>query len=112
MKSETVLTDEQVAAFAEKYNVKPWKKRDGEVRYYLNQSELEQIIGLDEDRYKSGNVHHCSYKDENGETVSVANCRAYNSYCHKIYIANGVVNSNWAPYDANIAELIAMNLTK
>lgn len=111
MKSTTVLTDEQVAAFAEKYNVKPWKKRDGEVRYYLNQSELEQIIGLNEEHYNTGNVRHCSYKDENGDRISVANCRAYTN-CHKIYICNGIVYSTWAPYDANIAELIAMNLTK
>lgn len=112
MKSETVLTDEQVAAFAEKYNVKPWKKRDGEVRYYLNQSELEQIIGLYEPRYNSGNVCHCYYTDEEGRTIKVANSRAYSDSMHKTYICNGVVNCGWEPYGANIAELIAMNLTK
>lgn len=112
MKSTTVLTDEQVKAFAEKYNVDPWTKKDGEVRYYLNESELEKIIVLYQEYYKSGNVKCCSYIDEDGNKVVVANRRAYNSNFHKIYIANGVVNSSWAPYDANIAELIAKNLTK
>lgn len=112
MKSTTVLTDEQVKAFAEKYNVEPWTKKDGEVRYYLNQPELEKIIGLDEEHYNSGNVKHCSYTDEDGYEVEVAHSRAYMSGFHKIYIANGIVNSSWAPYDANIAELIAKNLTK
>lgn len=112
MTSTTVLTDSQVKAFTEKYNVKPWIKKDGEARYYLNRSELEKIIGLKEEYYNSGRVSHCSYTDESGRKVKVANGRAYNSYLHKIYIANGVVNSTWEPYDENIAELIAKNLTK
>lgn len=112
MTSITVLTDSQVKAFAEKYNVEPWTKKAGEVRYYLNQSELEEIIGLNEGHYNTGNVSNCSYINECGREVKVANSRAYNSYFHKIYIANGVVNSTWAPYDENIAELIADNLTK
>lgn len=112
MTSTTVLTDSQVKAFAEKYNVKPWIKKDGETRYYLNRSGLEEIIGLEEEHYNTGRVSHCSYTDENGRKVKVANSRAYNPYCHKIYIANGVVNSTWEPYDENIAELIAKNLTK
>ena len=112
MTSTTLLTDSQVKAFAEKYNVKPWIKKDGEARYYLNQSELEEIIGLEEEHYNSGNVRYCSYVDENGHKVRVATRRAYMSYFHKIYIANGVVNSTWEPYDENIAELIAKNLTK
>ena len=110
--SKTVLTNEQVEAAAKKFGMNAWTKPGtNEVRNYLNKSSLEQIIGLNEEHYNTGNVRHCSYKDENGDRILVANCRAYTN-CHKIYICKGIVYSTWAPYDANIAELIAQSIIK
>lgn len=111
--SETMLTNEQIEAAVEKYGMKEWKKPGtNEVRYYINLSQLEQIIGLHESFYGTGNVSGCSYIDFNGERVPVANRRAYLSNYHKIYIVNGKVCSSWNPYDDNMAELIAQDLAK
>ena len=72
---------------------------------------MEHLIGLDVEFYKSGNVRCCSYIDADGEVVRVANSRAYNRWT-KTFIENGRVYTEWAPYGANIAELIARNITK
>ena len=60
---------------------------------------------------QSGNVRRCSYIDADGEIVRVANSRAYNRWT-KTFIENGRVYTEWAPYGADIAELIARNIAK
>ena len=111
--SKTVLTNEQVEAAAKKFGMNAWTKPGtNEVRNYLNKSSLEQIIGLEESYYRSGNVSGCSYIDYNGERVDVAHCRAYLPKYHKIFIVNGKVNSSWGPFEDNMAELIAQSIIK
>lgn len=111
--SKTMLTNEQVEVAAKKFGMKEWTKPGtNEVRYYLNKSSLEQIIGLEESFYNSGNVSGCSYIDYNGERVGVAHRRAYLPTYHKIFVAGGKVSSSWEPFEDNMAELIAQSIVK
>ena len=112
-KSETALSEETVAKMVEHYGIAPWTKRNGEPRYYLNDEELSDLIGLRQNWYKSGNCSGCYYTDERGNEVSVAHSKCYgDGFIHKTYIAGGRVYSTWQPYGANIAELVAMRISE
>lgn len=110
--STTKVSEEATKALVANGDAKEWQNpRTGATRYYINEEGLANIIGLEQDYYKSGNVRGCSYTDEDGDRVTVAHSRAY-SYNDKTYIEDSIVHSTWAPYGADIAELIAHNLTK
>ena len=110
--STTTVTKEAAQRLVDEHKARVWRNpRSGVTRYYLNGDALEDLIGLDVEFYKSGNVRCCSYIDADGEVVRVANSRAYNRWT-KTFIENGRVYTEWAPYGANIAELIARNITK
>lgn len=112
-KSNTKIHENTVSRIAAKYNIRPWCKR-GDVRFYLNTDALADIIGLDQDFYKSGSCCKCHYIDIDGEDVQVAHSRCYGEgrYSCKTYISGGVVFCDWAPYDANIAELVAQRVNE
>lgn len=110
--STTKVSEEAIKTLVTNGDAKEWKNpRTGATRYYINEEGLGNIIGLEQAYYKSGSVRGCSYTGEDGERVAVAHSRAYSHY-DKTYIEDGIVNSTWAPYGADIAELIAHNLTK
>lgn len=110
--STTTLTEAAVQQLGAAHKANTWTNpRTGKVRYYLDVDALRDIIGLDAEYYKTGNVRHCSYIDAEGDEVSVANSRAYGKYT-KTFIENGKVYTEWAPYGADIAELIASNIAK
>ncbi len=54
---------------------KPWSPNSGPVRYYFN--DLEQYLGLEVQRYGTGNINHATL---NGEKIS-------NNYASKILIS-------------------------
>ena len=56
-----------------------WTARDGSVRIYLN--GWQELVGLEVDRYKSGNISSAAYK---GERVS--NTAASGLLCVKAYV--------------------------
>ena len=99
----------------DEHKARVWRTaRSGVTRFYLYpdaEIALEDLIGLDVESYKSGNVRRCSYIDADGEIVRVANSRAYTRWT-KTFIENGRVYTEWAPYGADIAELIARNIAK
>lgn len=109
--SKTTILPELVAAIARRYDIKPWEKK-GDARYYLDLDALADIIGLEQAFYNTGNCSGCSYIDSGGDTVTVAHSRAYGKgyLAHKTYICNGRVYSDWEPYGADIAELIAARI--
>lgn len=106
--SKTKLTERQVTELASRYGITPWTKAGGE-RYYLGLAALKDLIGLDQGFYKSGNVSSCSYVDEAGDEVCVANCHAYGKGwgAAKTFVQDGIVHTSWTPYDADIADLVA-----
>ena len=110
--STTTVTKEAAQRLVDEHKARVWRNpRSGVTRYYLNGDALEDLIGLDVEFYKSGNVRCCSYIDADGEVVRVANSRAYNRWT-KTFIENGRVYTEWAPYGEDIAELIARNIAK
>lgn len=110
--STTTLTEADVQQLVAEHKANTWMNpRTGKVRYYLDVDALRDIIGLDVEYYKTGNVRRCSYIDAEGDEVSVANSRAYTCYT-KTFIEDGKVYTEWAPSGADIAELIASNIAK
>ena len=107
-KSETKVGKKQVKKFAKRYGITPWNKA-GVKRYYLDEDILNSLIGLRVGRYRSGNVSSCYYTDENGKEFKVANARAW-SKKQKVFIEGDTVYCTWAPYNANIAELVACKI--
>ena len=105
MKSETIVNLDKAREIGNE-----WVSPKGETRYYLNYKQLKEVLGLDMEWYKSGNVSRCHYLDENGEDVQVAHSRAWSKY-NKIYIdSEGYVLSDWNPYGVNVAEVIARRM--
>ena len=110
--SATVVSEDAAQRLVDEHKTHVWRNpRNGVTRYYLGLDALKDIIGLDVDFYYSGNVRRCSYIDAEGDEVSVANSRAYTQYT-KTFIEDGRVYTEWAPYGADIAELIALNIAK
>ena len=110
--STTIVSEDAVQRLVGEYKARVWRNpRSGVTRFYLNVDALENLIGLDVEFYKSGNVRCCSYIDADGEEVRVANSRAYTRWT-KTFIENGKVYTEWAPYGEDIAELIALNIAK
>lgn len=108
--SDTTVSETAVARLVTDGLAKEWKNpRTGATRYYINEEGLGAIIGLVQTRYNSGNISGVSYIDEDGEKATVAHSRGY-FYNDKTYIEGDTVYCSWAPYGANIAELIAHNL--
>ena len=94
----------------EELGIKPWE-RNGMKRYYLNEHDLGQVIGLEQTHYKSGYISGSQYRDASGDIVNVAHSRGY-SRMNKTYIENGRVYSDWRPYGVDIASLAAENINK
>lgn len=110
--STTTVPEGAVRQLVSEYKARAWRNpRSGVTRFYLNVDALKDIIGLDVEFYKSGNVRRCSYIDADGGAVNVANSRAYTRWT-KTFIEDGRVYTEWAPYGADIAELIALNIAK
>lgn len=110
--STTIVSEEAAQRLVDEHKARVWRNpRSGVTRFYLSVDALEDLIGLDVEFYKSGNVRRCSYIDADGEVVRVANSRAYTRWT-KTFIENGRVYTEWAPYGADIAELIARNIAK
>ena len=110
--STTKVSEEAIKNIVANGDAKEWKNpRTGATRYYINEEGLSNIISLVQTRYNSGNISGVSYIDEDGDKMTVAHSRGY-FYNDKTYIEDGIVYSTWAPYGANIAELIAHNLAK
>ena len=111
--SKISLTDEQVAAVACKYEIEPWTKA-GDERFYLNLDALGDLIGLDQSFYKNGSCSGCSYVDDEGDEVTVAHSRCYGrgQFGCRTFISGGTIYSDWMPYGANIAELVAMRIAE
>lgn len=61
------------------------------------------------DHVNTGNISGVHYVDGDGDRVSVAHSRGYHRD-DKTFIEDGTVYCSWAPYGADIAELIARNL--
>ena len=110
--SATVVSEDAAQRLVDEHKARVWRNpRSGITRFYLSVDAFEDLIGLDVEFYKSGNVRRCSYIDADGEVVCVANSRAYTSWT-KTFIENGRVYTEWAPYGEDIAELIALNIAK
>lgn len=110
--SATMVSEDAAQRIVDEHKARVWRNpRSGVTRFYLYMDALEDLIGLDVEFYKSGNVRRCSYIDADGEIVRVANSRAYNRWT-KTFIENGRVYTEWAPYGEDIAELIALNIAK
>lgn len=110
--SATVVSEDAAQRLVDEHKARVWRNpRSGITRFYLSVDALEDLIGLDVEFYKSGNVRRCSYIDAECEIVRVANSRAYTSWT-KTFIENGRVYTEWAPYGEDIAELIALNIAK
>lgn len=110
--SATVVSEDAAQRLVDEHKARVWRNpRSGITRFYLSVDALEDLIGLDVEFYKSGNVRRCSYIDADGEVVCVANSRAYTSWT-KTFIENGRVYTEWEPYGEDIAELIALNIAK
>ena len=104
--SATVVSEDAAQRLVDEHKARVWRNpRSGVTRFYLYVDALEDLIGLDVESYKSGNVRRCSYIDADGEIVRVARWT-------KTFIENGRVYTEWAPYGADIAELIARNIAK
>ena len=110
--STTIVSEDATQRLVDEHKARVWRNpRSGITRFYLSVDALEDLIGIDVEFYKSGNVRRCSYIDADGEVVCVANSRAYTSWT-KTFIENGRVYTEWAPYGEDIAELIALNIAK
>lgn len=110
--STTIVSEDATQRLVDEHKARVWRNpRTGITRFYLSVDALEDLIGLDVEFYKSGNVRRCSYIDADGEVVRVANSRAYTRWT-KTFIENGRIYTEWAPYGEDIAELIALNIAK
>ncbi|OUN19413.1 hypothetical protein [Pseudoflavonifractor sp. An85] len=110
--SATVVSEDAAQRLVDEHKARVWRNpRSGITRFYLSVDALEDLIGLDVEFYKSGNVRRCSYIDADGEVVRVANSRAYTRWT-KTFIENGSIYTEWALYGEDIAELIALNIAK
>lgn len=112
-KSDTKVTDETISAMREQGIGSEWTNpRTGKVRYYLNASDLEKVIGLRVSYYKSGRCSGCSYENLVGDRVRVAHSRGWSDWS-KVYVEHdGAVYSGWEPEDDCIAELAAVRLNE
>src|SRR5512136_1768988 len=66
---------------------KEWTKSDGTVRVYLN--HVDNLIGMDVERYKSGNVRHAEILGE-----KISNRRATTLLAAKVYWENGEIHTD------------------
>lgn len=112
--STTTVTTDQLDQLIAKYQLKPWGK---DSRYYLNMDALADLIGLDVTYYKTGSVKGCQYVDADGDKVNVAHSRAYAKGGYgfpgnKTFIKAGKVYCDWKPYGEDIAELVALAVSK
>ena len=110
-KSTTRVSDEAIMAMQARGLASEWvHPRTGEVRHYLNRKALEQAICLRMTWHDSGTVRSCEF-ELNGEMVDVSNRRAYHNW-HKVYVADGIVHSDWNPYPEyyDMAEEIARGI--
>ena len=110
-KSTTRVSDEAIMAMQARGLASEWvNPRTGEVRHYLNRKALEQAICLRMTWHDSGTVRSCEFELD-GEMVDVSNRRAYHNW-HKVYVADGIVHSDWNPYPEyyDMAEEIARGI--
>lgn len=90
--TQTPITDEQAALVG-----KRWEGRNGAIRYYIN--DWAALVGLEIDRYKSGNICGASYR---GEPLS--NGKAGRLLTGKLWIEGGKLYSTIDWDDARIEE--------
>lgn len=108
--SATTVSEPVVRRLVADGLAKKWKHpRTGTVRYYIDTDGLGAIIGFEQAYYNTGNISGVHYVDGDGDRVSVAHSRGYHRE-DKTFIEDGTVYCSWAPYGADIAELIARNL--
>ena len=112
--STTTVTTDQLDQLIAKYQLKPWGR---DSRYYLDMDTLADLIGLNVTYYKSGNVSGCHYLDEDEEQVTIAHSRAYAKGGYgfpgnKTFVKAGKVYCDWKPYGENIAELVAVEISR
>lgn len=112
-KSDTTVSAETIKAMREQGIGSEWTNpRTGKVRYYLNASDLDKLIGLSVSYYKSGYCSGCSYERIDGERVQVAHSRGWSDWS-KVYVeSDGHVYSGWEPESDCIAELVAMRINE
>lgn len=108
--STTTVSESVVRQLVADGLAKEWKHpRTGTVRYYIDTDGLGAIIGFEQTYYNTGNISGVHYVDGDGDRVSVAHSRGYHRD-DKTFVEDGTVYCSWAPYGADIAELIARNL--
>lgn len=108
--SATTVSESVVRRLVADGLAKEWKHpRTGTVRYYIDTDGLGAIIGFEQTTYNTGNISGVSYIDGDGDRVSVAHSRGYHRD-DKTFVEDGTVYCSWAPYGADIAELVARNL--
>lgn len=108
--SDTTVSGTAVARLVADGLAKEWRNpRTGAIRHYIDTDGLGAIIGFEQTYYNTGNISGVHYVDEDGDRVSVAHSRGYHRD-DKTFVEDGTVYCSWAPYGANIAELIARNL--
>lgn len=112
-KSDTTVSAETIEAMREQGIGSEWTNpRTGKVRYYLNASDLDKLIGLRVSYYKSGHCSGCSYERMDGERVQVAHSRGWSDWS-KVYVeSDGHVYSSWEPESDCIAELVAVRINE
>lgn len=110
--SDTTVSGTAVARLVADGLAKEWKHpRTGTVRYYIDTDGLGAIIGFEQTYYNTGNISGVSYIDGDGDRVSVAHSRGYHRD-DKTFVEDGTVYCSWAPYGADIAELVARKLAE
>ena len=112
-KSDTIISAETIKDMSEQGIGSEWTNpRTGKVRYYLNASDLDKLIGLRVSYYRSGKCSGCSYERMDGERVQVAHSRGWSDWS-KVYVeSDGHVYGNWEPEGDCIAELVAMRINE
>lgn len=112
-KSETKVSIKALKVLRKQGIGSEWKNpRTGKVRYYLNASDLEKLIGLRVSYYKSGYCSGCSYERMDGERVQVAHSRGWSDWS-KVYVeSDGIIYSSWEPESDCIAELVAVRINE
>lgn len=108
--SDTTVSGTAVARLVADGLAKEWRNpRTGAIRHYIDADGLHTIIGFEQTYYNTGNISGVRYIDGDGDTVTVAHSRGYHRD-DKTFIEDGTVYCSWAPYGADIAELVARNL--
>ena len=70
--SATVVSEDAAQRLVDEHKARVWRNpRSGITRFYLSVDALEDLIGLDVEFYKSGNVRRCSYIDADGEEMRI-----------------------------------------